>query len=607
MFDYDWKSTARWRGEPTPAEHWQTALARGRVDRTMTLHWEVHCFECAHPTCYQSCALYVPRGDNCCERSHYGVHPAPQFTGLFERGADLRFRPWGKLETRVTGRYLSPRLQIALDHGNERVGRTTERAARHAGRWLRRAVDRGRHAGLDRSVSRAGIDDFDEFVIECHSPDPVPFRLLLELSDERSIVMRHAFEVVPGHNFHALPASSFPKVGAPRSARLAVFPEHDAQRRLIFTWLDFVRYRANATSPAVAGAKALSAALPAHADKLKCVVWDLDGTVWEEILTEAESADPTLRPGVREVIEELDRRGILQSVVSKNDHDEAWHALKRLGLDEYFLYPAINWGQKSANLRQIARELNIHLDALALIDDSAFERAEVAQALPMVRTYPETAVSGLLARPEVDVPITVMSTRRRQAYAIEGRRKGARARFTGDYAEFLRSCAIRARVFEPRDAEDVRRCWELVQRSNQLNLSTRRYSEDEFDRLRDRSGWRCIAIRCDDRFGEYGIVGFCSVDETGEQPIVRDFVLSCRVAKKQVEQSFFRWLALRARDDGHEALGAELTPSDRNGELAQALQELGFHPAPEGDGAVPLTLPLRRVQLPDYAVEVLAE
>src|SRR5689334_8960196 len=108
---------------------------------------------------------------------------------------------------------------------------------------------------------------------------------------------------------------------------------------------------------------------------VKCLVWDLDHTVWEGILLE--DPEVRLRPGVAEVLAELDGRGILHSIASRNDHDLAMAKLKELGLDEYFLYPKVNWGTKSESIAAIAKDLNLGVDAFAFIDDQPFEREEV--------------------------------------------------------------------------------------------------------------------------------------------------------------------------------------------------------------------------------------
>ncbi len=114
--------------------------------------------------------------------------------------------------------------------------------------------------------------------------------------------------------------------------------------------------------------------------KIKCVVWDLDNTLWDGTLLE--DGEVTLRPAVAGHIRRLDRMGVLNSVASKNDHDTAMARLAALGLADLFLYPQVNWNAKSASIERIAGKLNLGLDAFAFVDDQEFERAEVAAALP---------------------------------------------------------------------------------------------------------------------------------------------------------------------------------------------------------------------------------
>lgn len=115
---------------------------------------------------------------------------------------------------------------------------------------------------------------------------------------------------------------------------------------------------------------------------VKCVVWDLDNTVWDGVLLE--DGDVKLRPGVVEVIRTLDGRGILHSIASRNDHDAAMAKLEEFGIAEYFLYPQITWDNKSDSIRVIAETINIGIDTLAFVDDQPFERDEVSYAHPQV-------------------------------------------------------------------------------------------------------------------------------------------------------------------------------------------------------------------------------
>ncbi len=451
-------------------------------------------------------------------------------------------------------------------------------------------------------ISRVGQQrdgDYDEFVVECHSADPQPFRLILELMRHQVVSFRHAFEIRAGPNYHTLPAASFGFLGVQDHCKLAIYPDNDQERRLVFTWLDFVKYAGGAPVPTL---PAGTAAAPAA--KVKCVAWDLDNTLWQGILAEASPESLAARPEMLAAIRQLDERGILQTVVSKNNYDDAWPVIQRLGLQDCFLYPAINWGPKSENLRQIAKRLNINIDTFALVDDSPFERAEVAAALPMVRTYTDQQAGQLCSLPEFDVPITDMSRQRRRSYLVEMQRHHARESFQGDNLQFLRSCQMRMRVFVPRESAHIERCLEVIQRSNQLNLSSRRYTAGEFAKLLATAGMLCIAIECEDRFGRYGIVGFASVDERGADPLAIDFVISCRVAQKRVEHTFYQWLARRELARGQRRLLAELVRTSRNEALVRVFTQLPFRKL-SADGAKELLeLPLDQARQIEETIEL---
>jgi FkbH-like protein len=589
VYQFDWASQDLWRQEQALPDGFSSRLAREDVDGTLLVHWQEHCIECAVPACYEFCPIYVERRDRKCARFVYGIYPNSGVAGLLDRGADVRFRRWGKLETRLYGRSLSVAEHRRLDRADDRVTSATNVLAGalervNPKRRLNGALTVGRDRMLAARADAPG--DLDDFVLECFSADREPFRLILEYEREGEIRLRHAFEIAPGHNFHTLSAASFGPLDRDPAARLMLYPDEDAERRVVFTWLDFVRY-ARGAGPA---------------DKVKAVAWDLDNTLWEGTLIEDGPAACEPRPAALELIEALDQRGIVQTVVSKNDHAEAWQLVERLGLQDHFLYPAINWGRKSEGLRQIAERLNIGLDTFAVIDDSAFERAEITEALPMVRAYDAERIGELLGLAEFDVPITEMSRRRRQSYLTQVQRERALESHGGDYESFLRGCEMRMRLFEPRTEEERRRCLELVQRTNQLNLSARRHTADDFEALLGTEGVLCVAFDCRDRFGHYGVVGFASVDERGEAARVTDFVMSCRVTQKRVERTFFEWLASRERERGAESLEAELVRTPRNGPLRKVLEELPFAAAENADERVLLRMGLGEIGPPHDVV-----
>jgi len=595
MYEFDWASKERWAKETAlggAALGFRSKLRRDEVARTMLVFWGEHCLECAPPQCYASCPLYVQRDDRKCARLVYGMTRNRDFAGLFDYGVDLRFRRWGKIETVLFG----PSVSVARHRTLARMDRVGVSAARGASsalvaispsRKLHGAFNVLRHKVLGSVPSEGGLEDYDEFVLECCSVESEAFGLVLEWRPDAVTRFRHSFEILPGHNFHRLPIGAFPKREEGAETFLTIYPENDRAARVIFTWLDFVKYQQGGARKQNVGT---AAAKPAA--KVKCLLWDLDNTLWPGTLIESAAEKLVIPASTIEIIHRMDERGILQSVVSKNDHDAAWAVITRHGLADYFLFPAINWGQKSASVRQIAERLNIGIDSLALVDDSAFEREEVRASLPMARTYSEDQISRLLELDEFDVPITGQSKVRRQSYLVEMYRERAREVHKGDYANFLRSCEMRLRIFVPTTDADRRRCLELIQRSNQLNLSSRRYSAEEFESLLKTPGVLCVGLQCEDRFGNYGIVGFISVDEKGREAIVHDFVISCRVAQKRVEHAFFWWLAERERRRGGDILGAELVLTERNGPLVKVFEDLPFKRLAEQGAGVTLEMAL---------------
>jgi FkbH-like protein len=607
MFQVEWARDDIWRSELNSFPSHTSLLEREAVSRASLLHWEDHCLECAAPLCYSTCPLYSPRPDVRCARLAYGIYPNPCFIGLFDYGADVRFRRWGKIEAIMYGKTASIKLARGMDFINRALacpsGPVFGRIPGTLGVLWRNNVAKCRNKLFSWFAPTPHDVFYDDFVLECFSPDPETFRLVLEYSvgtmtADHTFVgelkFRHSFNIVSGWNFYELPAKQFGVGSRNRVSKITIYPENNAERRLIFTWLDLVQYKNRRERGVDEGVPPRLIPAP----KVKCVAWDLDNTLWKGILAEDSDSHLVPRPEAMRLIRSLDEKGIIQTLVSKNNHNDAWPIVERLGLGDYFLYPAINWSPKSLNLREIAGRLNIDVDTFALIDDSAFERAEVEATLPQVRVYSDDQISQLLSYPEFNVPITASGKARRMCYLTEIQRESARSRCADNYEEFLRSCEMTLRLFTPRQEKHIARCLELIQRSNQLNLSNIRYTAEEFRELLSCIGTLCVAMDCCDRFGQYGLVGFASIEESHEQPTLRDLVISCRVAQKRVEHAFIHWLAQRQLGMGKRSLRARLVKTERNGPIRQVFDDLNFRPI-EQSGASLLEVSLDAIVLRD--------
>lgn len=545
----------------TPGVFKENIRDRFTITAVRPTMWEEHCLECAAPTCFGTCVHYQARSDGRCKRFENGLLTFPQEKGCCGQGVRVRFRKWGNMMTVLFPAMLPEADCAAMTKKNEGLGRLLGAVNRSvlptALRWqgiripefLRRRSLRGLTGGENTP---------DAFLFHAYSHTPEHYRLVIEIFDDHTPVWKTAIDVRPGENLAVITALS-PECG--KADRLVkIYPENDLEAELDILWCDFVQ-----GSPA---------ASEKPADKVKCLVWDLDNTLWDGTLIETE--DPSalkLRPGVREALEALDKRGILHSIASKNDRAPAMEVLEKLGVADYFLYPQISWDAKSGALANIAKSLNIGIDALALIDDSVFERNEVASVHPQVRIYEETVVSSLLTLPEFDVPATAESAARREMYRAEERRSALMAAEKTDITDFLRRCNLRISVFEPVTEEEKLRCYELVVRTNQLNMSGVKYTPDEFNAVLNREGHANFAFSCADDFGSYGIVGFGQYRVEGKTLHFTEFAMSCRVAGKFVESALFAHLLEREQCEG--GIFA-VQKTKKNILLRNSLEKIGF-------------------------------
>ncbi len=307
----------------------------------------------------------------------------------------------------------------------------------------------------------------------------------------------------------------------------------------------------------------MSGETPNHGEerKIKCVVWDLDNTLWNGVLLEDERVRP--RDEVVHIVKTLDSRGILQSIASRNDHDKAMGALAELGLWDCFIYPRIHWNTKSSSIEGIAKSINIGMDTIAFIDDQSFELEEVAFAHPEVLCIDAANLDGLLDMPEMNPRfITDESKIRRAMYQSDIRRNRIEDDFEGAKDEFLSTLDM---VFTigPASEEDLQRAEELTVRTHQLNTTGRTYSYDELDHFRRSGNHRLIVASLDDKYGTYGKIGLCLMEIDEELWTIKLLLMSCRVMSRGVGAVFLNHIRNQAREAGVR-LRAEFLPTDVN-------------------------------------------
>ncbi|MBR1923020.1 MAG: HAD-IIIC family phosphatase [Paludibacteraceae bacterium] len=318
----------------------------------------------------------------------------------------------------------------------------------------------------------------------------------------------------------------------------------------------------------------------------KCLVLDLDNTLWSGVLgedgIEGIQVDGDY-PGKafhywQEGIKELGRQGVILAICSKNniaDVEALFHAREMpLKLDD-FACMRINWNDKASNLKAIAEDLNIGLDSFVFVDDNPTERELIKQQLPMVVVpdFPEQPYElpkfyEQLVKGYFSVyTLTDEDKKKTEQYRQNASRAQAQAQFT-NMEDFLRSLEMKLTI-EPASNITIPRIAQMTQKTNQFNLTTHRYSENDIRQMTaDGAMIYTLAVR--DRFGDNGITGLIIITRRGE---IDTLLLSCRVLGKGIENAFVRRV-LKIVDI--KKLKARYIPTEKNGQVADFYDKLGF-------------------------------
>lgn len=296
-------------------------------------------------------------------------------------------------------------------------------------------------------------------------------------------------------------------------------------------------------------------------NKIKCVVWDLDNTLWDGILLEGD--DVILRPGIADIIKTLDSRGILNSIASKNNYEDAMAKLKEFGLEQYFLYPEINWNAKSDSIEHIKKNLNIGMNTILFIDDQKFEREEVKFVHHEILCMDAREYSSLLNLPLLTPRfITKDASRRRDMYIEDQKRKKEENEFTGPKAEFLASLDMQLVIAKAQE-EDLKRAEELTVRTNQLNTTGRTYSYKELKDLIHSERHSLLIGELIDKHGTFGKIGLALIEKTDEIWLIKLFLMSCRVMAYGIGTIFLTHILQLAKEEGKK-VRAEFIQTKRN-------------------------------------------
>ena len=325
----------------------------------------------------------------------------------------------------------------------------------------------------------------------------------------------------------------------------------------------------------------------------KVLVLDLDNTLWGGVVGETgplgvalgESADGDAYRAFQKHAKELASRGVVLALASKNNLKDALEPFEKnremvLTLEDVAAYE-INWEPKGTTIARLAATLNLGLDSFVFFDDNPAEREQVLQALPEVEVVdvpedPSEYVRALQAGLWFETTgLTEEDAMRAAQYAVERQRRELEQSATS-MDDYLRSLEMVADVREI-DEGDLQRVVQLLSKTNQFNLTTRRHAREDVLGLLDRPGSIGMTVRVRDKFGDHGLVAvLIGVPEGVDALKVDTWLMSCRVIGRTVEQFCFRALWERARALGHRRIIGEYVPSAKNALVVDLYDTLGL-------------------------------
>jgi FkbH-like protein len=326
----------------------------------------------------------------------------------------------------------------------------------------------------------------------------------------------------------------------------------------------------------------------------KVLCTDLDNTLWGGVLGEDGPegiATGSAFPGncyleYQKYLKQLSSRGILLALVSKNNEDDVLEAFNVRAADlalsmDSFVAQKINWNEKADSIRELAKELSLGLDSFVFVDDNPVECEAVRRQLPEVAVVeapaaqPWRLVEVLSEQPFFDAAVvTGDDVHRADEYRAQAKRAELSSR-VGSRDEFLASLGIVCTFQSALDAP-LARAVQLLAKTNQFNLTTRRRSAAEVEEYAAAEGGQAVVVRVRDRFGEAGVVGLALARRQGDSCVIDSLLLSCRVIGRGIESALLAYVGQQALRSGAKRLVGEYIATKKNAPCADFYSDHGF-------------------------------
>jgi len=326
----------------------------------------------------------------------------------------------------------------------------------------------------------------------------------------------------------------------------------------------------------------------------KCIVVDLDNTIWGGIIGEDGFDGIRLGPQppgnafveFQKYLKALSQRGILLAINSKNNFDDAIKVIREhpfmILTESDFSCMKINWNNKASNMEEISKELNIGLDSFVFFDDDPINRELIRESMPEITT-PELPHDPSLYSEVIQslhdfstFQITSEDTNRRQMY-LEQKQRTESQNSISDISEFLKKLNLEIEI-KKTNSFTIPRISQLTLKTNQFNLTTKRYHEDQIKKLSEDKNILIGCAQIRDKFGDNGITGVFIVEKTNyDEWFLDTFLLSCRVMGREAEKAILYFIINEAKNNNIKRLKAKFIPTEKNEPIKNFLSDCQFY------------------------------
>lgn len=330
--------------------------------------------------------------------------------------------------------------------------------------------------------------------------------------------------------------------------------------------------------------------------RAKCIVLDLDNTLWGGVIGEDGVGGielSTTKEGSRyrdfqKRIKDIKEEGAILAVVSKNNMEDAMDGINNhpdmILREKDFVAIKANWEPKSVNIDELAKELNIGLDSFVFIDDNPIEREAVKTALPQVIVPEFPKDTANLEKFAIEIgkkyfptlKLTKEDTQKTEQYQIEHKRSELKKE-APSIEEYLKSLEMKLTVREITE-DDIPRAAQLTQKTNQFNLTTRRYTESDIRRMKEDENYRIWIGELEDKFGSYGkvILAIVRLEQEEHRAVIDTFLMSCRVMGRNVETEFLKHIEQSLKEEGIKEIIGEYIETSKNKVVMNFWQQHGY-------------------------------